>query len=322
MTPRQIADLRRRFKQSYGPLDSATLAARSRAIVGTENLPDTPEGALAIQALEKLKNGDPVGPTPNEWAALEYMIRLMRPSQLVHKGTVDDDTDPAFDSAFTNWESFRIAVPAFAFSIGRISQVTTTGELGEGTGFVVGPQLIMTNAHVLDAISNGTRVLERGRANIQFVAEDQDFSDPPAIDIIGVRAVHPTLDACLLEIDDSLARAALQFSDIVADTNCQVAVIGFPYPDDRDPLFVSSIFGTIFGVKRAAPGFVMGTQPETNLLFHDCSTLGGNSGSPVISMNDGKVLALHSSGGFLWRNEAIGAGLLAAWIEQQHVAHA
>lgn len=322
MTPEQKRVLKQRFLQSYGSLDSAVLASRAKAIVGTENLPDTPEGRLATSALEKLKNADSDGPTPNEWAALEYMIRLMRPSKLVHRGKVDDDTDPAFQNAFSNWESFRAAVPSFAFSIGRISQVTSTGEVPEGTAFIVAPKLVMTNAHVLDALSNGARVLERGRANVQFVAEDRDFSGTPPVEIVKVRAVHPTLDACLLEIEDSSGHVTLEFSDLAADTTTQVGAIGFPYPDDRDPLFVTPIFQNLFGVKRAAPGFITGTQPATNQVFHDCTTLGGCSGAPLISMSDGKVLALHTGGGFLWRNEAIGASPLAAWIAEPGIGDA
>jgi hypothetical protein len=322
MTPKQQRALKQRFVQSYGSLDSAALASRARAIVGAENLPNTPQGQLARSALEKLKAADSDGPTPNEWAALEYMIRLMRPSKLVHKGKVDDDTDPAFQSAFSNWEKFRAAVPSLAFSIGRVSQVTSTGEVPEGTAFIVAPKLIMTNAHVLDALSNGARVLERGRANVQFVAEDGDFSGTPAVEIVNVRAVHPILDACLLEIDDTSEHVALEFSTLTVDETTQVGAIGFPYPDDRDPLFVTPIFQNRFGVKRAAPGFITGTQAVTNQIFHDCTTLGGCSGAPIISMSDGKVLGLHTGGGFLWRNEAVCASPLAAWIAQPGVRNA
>ena len=40
-------------------------------------------------------------------------------------------------------------------------------------------------------------------------------------------------------------------------------------------------------------------------MTHDCTTLGGNSGSPVVDLATGKVCGLHFSGGFLRTNYAV-----------------
>ena len=46
-----------------------------------------------------------------------------------------------------------------------------------------------------------------------------------------------------------------------------------------------------YDVKRFAPGFV--TEPRSGRTTHDCTTLGGNSGSVVVDMENGKVVGLH-----------------------------
>jgi hypothetical protein len=73
-------NLKARFQKTFGSLQANALAMRSRAIVGTDALPASPQGQLALSALEKLRTGADPGPTPAEFAALEYMIRAMRPS--------------------------------------------------------------------------------------------------------------------------------------------------------------------------------------------------------------------------------------------------
>ena len=94
----------------------------------------------------------------------------------------------------------------------------------------------------------------------------------------------------------------------------RVAVIGYPARDDvRNPIFTAAVFGTRFGVKRAALGEVLdGTATPT--LFHDCSTLGGNSGSPVFTLDGCRVVGIHRSGFFMYRNEAVDGGSLDAFV--------
>src|SRR5262249_27243842 len=66
-----------------------------------------------------------------------------------------------------------------------------------------------------------------------------------------------------------------------------------------------SVFGEVYDKKRLAPGQIMSVGPEE--LEHDCSTLGGNSGSPVVRLGTGEVVGLHFSGVFLQANYAVPA---------------
>ena len=68
---------------------------------------------------------------------------------------------------------------------------------------------------------------------------------------------------------------------------------------------VQRIFGNVYEKKRLAPGQVTNVGPDE--LQHDCSTLGGNSGSPVINMKTGEAVGLHFSGLFLESNFAVPA---------------
>ena len=86
-----------------------------------------------------------------------------------------------------------------------------------------------------------------------------------------------------------------------------VVTIGYPARDPRvpDQRLVQRIFGDVYEKKRLAPGQVTDVGPDE--LQHDCSTLGGNSGSPVINLKTGEAVGLHFSGLFLEANFAVPA---------------
>ena len=68
----------------------------------------------------------------------------------------------------------------------------------------------------------------------------------------------------------------------------QVAVIGYPARDSRipDPDLMQRIFGDVYDKKRLAPGRSHASNGGT--VTHDCSTLGGNSGSVVLDLETDK----------------------------------
>jgi S1-C subfamily serine protease len=316
-------NLKARFQKTFGSLQANALAMRSRAIVGTDALPASPQGQLALSALEKLRTGADPGPTPAEFAALEYMIRAMRPSPLVHRGVIDAQTDPDFLAAFSDWPTFTAGFSQYSSSVGCLFKLAAgQPPQGEGTGFLVAKDVALTNAHVLDALSMGVRQLQKGQAMIRFGCEAGVFDADPQIDVTGVLAVHALLDACLLSLTPDAAHGtALALSTATAKGGQDVGAVGFPYPDPRDPAFVASTFGNQFGFKRVSPGMVTGLQTpdptSTGVFYHDCSTLGGNSGSPLFSLANDVVVGLHTGGAFMWKNTAIDMAALTPWIQEQ-----
>ncbi len=285
-----------------------------KAIIGSNNMPPTELGKLAEEALEALRNMEL--PTPKQLSALETIIRLIRPVPLSFNGQLED-IDPEILPEYKYWEGFKENVKPYLYSIGRIN---IPPQKGVGTGFLVTENTLVTNRHVLDQISNGLRILERGQATVHFGFEyGVPETSKPVADITGVIAFHPSLDIALLEIDRQIfdaKRQPLEFSgnDEATEKGWQIATVGYPFDDSRNPLFVNALFGGKFGVKRAAIGEVL--QTEENSVFHDCSTMGGNSGSPVFSMKTAKVIGLHRDGMFLYRNEAVAVGGLSLFVKE------
>jgi endonuclease G len=73
------------------------------------------------------------------------------------------------------------------------------------------------------------------------------------------------------------------------------------------------IYGKIYNKKRLAPGAVTSIEPKR--ILHNCTTLGGNSGSAVIDLDTGEALGLHCSGTFLTANYAVPSNLVDELLE-------
>ena len=69
---------------------------------------------------------------------------------------------------------------------------------------------------------------------------------------------------------------------------------------------MQSIFGDVYDKKRLAPGQVTEARPD--VLLHDCSTLGGNSGSVLVDLATGEAVG-SALRGPLSRNQLRGAGV-------------
>ena len=83
--------------------------------------------------------------------------------------------------------------------------------------------------------------------------------------------------------------------------------IGYPArdPDVPDQELVRQVFGDVYDKKRLAPGEIL--KVTDSEIEHDCSTLGGNSGSAVVSLATGEALGLHFAGLYMEANYAVPA---------------
>ena len=52
------------------------------------------------------------------------------------------------------------------------------------------------------------------------------------------------------------------------------------------------------------------TRVEQTRVWHNCTTLGGNSGSVVLDLDKGNAIGLHFSGSFLATNYAVRADIV------------
>ena len=85
-------------------------------------------------------------------------------------------------------------------------------------------------------------------------------------------------------------------------------VVGYPAIDayhQTPPDVIKAIFADIFEVKRLQPGELLGIFDNEKEFAHDCSTLGGNSGSCIVGFEDNRVIGLHYRGAYLQANFGI-----------------
>jgi endonuclease G len=193
-----------------------------------------------------------------------------------------------------------------------------------GTGWLVAPDVIVTNRHVAaefgrrrgSGFSFKTGIGGRMSAAIDFREEigRNATAEFNVLDILHIEDDDGP-DVALLKVADTSGPLTLASPLALAATAAvpeqQVAVIGYPARDSRipEPDVMRRIFGDVYDKKRLAPGTVTASTGGT--VLHDCSTLGGNSGSVVLDLKTGEAVALHFAGRYLEANFAVAASAIA-----------
>lgn len=214
-------------------------------------------------------------------------------------------------------------------SVGRVDVTNHPSGLDYmGTGWVVDDGVIITNRHVAltfaEADGKGFSFLV-GFDRTNAIGVDVDFleevGNPARKQYAITRVIYIARDSepdvALLALDIRPGEPAppklALLGDIVPDKT-MVATIGYPARDNRVPdrQLMDKIFGAVYDKKRLAPGFTSAADGGT--LPHDCTTLGGNSGAPLIDLATGKVCGLHFSGEFLKSNYAVPAPVVSALV--------
>ncbi len=210
-------------------------------------------------------------------------------------------------------DGFQTRIDKVIPLIGRIEVPRHPSVPYGGTGFVVGPNLLMTNRHVAENFTSGL-----GHRTMMFRTAAVDFkreilpTPPQLLTVTKVVMIHPYWDMALLEVNGlSGGRAALPVSTKSSSelNNREVVVIGYPARDWRNNVDVQNeVFGGMFEVKRMQPGRLKEVRTiesfghNVTAITHDASTLGGNSGSAVVDVLTGEVVALHFAGLYLDAN--------------------
>jgi hypothetical protein len=302
-----LIELARRAAATFPDQNVSAALDRYRAIVG----PTPQQGSDAEAALRILQqNGTP---SPRQIEALEKLIRMMRPVVFVR----DREADPlakSLDPSFPEWKNFSTRLRPLAYSVGAIFwDRSSTNPVA--TGFLVGDRLLLTNKHVLMGITFGTTIINPETTRVGFEQEWGRNDALPKIAVERCVAFHPDHDLALLLLASSPNAPSLRFAPTGPDVGQRIAAVGYPMSDtDRNPFFVNALFDGVFGVKRAAPGLVLATSESD--VHHDCSTLGGNSGSPIFALDSDEVVAVHKEGYFLVRNGAVPAPVASAFVAQ------
>jgi endonuclease G len=244
---------------------------------------------------------------------------------------------PSFDIAMDSYDNLpavwqplndqRSAMQPLIRGIGRLNLSGHPSLPYAGTGFVVGDQTIMTNRHVAEFFVEGAG----GGASLHFTpgitASLDTKQEVASIEAVVLDITQPVIilddwDAALLRVNSlpaGIKPLPLAATDPGASANRMAAVIGYPAMDPASDLTQQlQIFRGVFNKKRMMPGRLMGRRQvqsfgkQVNSLAHDCTTLGGNSGSAVIDVDSGLVVGLHFAGDYLIANYAVPSWELAS----------
>ena len=291
-------------------------ASAAKKSGGLESVGD--ERQTQVQSgLEKLADDRPRDVTPTELHNLEAIVmRENRPVVFVHGGSYDNVGDPW---GSLNAPEVKTRLGALFPLIGRVEVPTNVMIPYAGTGFVVGKGLVATNRHVAQIFAQGRGLAiqyRAGDAAINFKREKDDPEDDRSayLTVRGVEMIHPYWDMALLQVDglptDKMLKLAVRSPEELVNHN--IVAVGYPALDPRNDVpLQNEIFGNVYYVKRLQPGVLRARQRiqsfenQVNAATHDASTLGGNSGSAIIDVDTGEVVALHFAGEYLKANYAV-----------------
>jgi endonuclease G, mitochondrial len=209
-------------------------------------------------------------------------------------------------------------------SVGRIELRGHPRYPWVGTGWLVAPRVVVTNRHVAETFGRQSGeafqfkldpVGKRIRASIDFYQEHERpaESEFQVLEILHIEEEEEGRpDIAFLRLasrdqDDKELPAPIALSAEEVKRDQVVGAIGYAAWDgERNVASVmDKIFDSIYEVKRLHPGEVMNVRQH--YLNHDCSTLGGNSGSAVLDFATGEAVALHYAGEYEKKNFAVKA---------------
>ncbi|MEP3656130.1 MAG: trypsin-like peptidase domain-containing protein [Litorimonas sp.] len=189
-----------------------------------------------------------------------------------------------------------------------------------GTGFLVSDRHVVTNRHVHGLY--GHYLLDKSDpGGIEFIAEkDKDASD--FVPFNGeAPLLLPSLDIAIYTLSRPVTnRPPIQLTSIDTEHLLERDIVVVGYPDTHnpeDPEVLAAVEDEpVFAVKRLSQGRVFrhSTDTDTPLgvetsvsesetsnflmpaICHNASTMGGNSGSPLLDLKDGTLLGVHFAG--------------------------
>ncbi len=274
----------------------------------------------------------PGAPAPEPSSAREeaIVLRWGRPSLLVRNGTFEHAESPTWRAML---EGTRGRIEQAIARVGRVELLDHLTMEWAGTGWIVdrvhGRTIVVTNRHVAELF-----VRTGGADGPHFarnflggaIGAQIDFREEYDVDLTFEVRVERALylagpnepDIALLELASDVALPdPIELESGEVQDRQTIGVIGYPAHDSRNGhADMERYFGDTFDVKRFAPGRVSFRAAGQHYFVHDCTTLGGNSGSAAIDLDTGKAVGLHFAGIYLQGNFAVKtASILQALAE-------
>jgi phosphatidylserine/phosphatidylglycerophosphate/cardiolipin synthase-like enzyme len=276
--------------------------------------------------------------TPFE-AVLETIVREERPVLFVKDDWIDTEHVEAIgqeaEDLIKDLDAKRAIMQPLMSLIGRIDVAGFPGNDFLGTGWFVDTEIVVTNRHVAELIArwDGRKFAfvrgVGGRPVTSSVSTLHEFDDLVtnqnrifAVDEVLYIEPAGGPDIAFLKVQRRTDGTRPDHIDIAAadvGANVPIFTVGYPARAPRsvipDQALMKKLYLDRYDVKRAAPGFTM--SPGEGATRHDCTTLGGASGSPVLDLATGKAVGLHFAGLYQETNYAVRASLLSDYVSKK-----
>lgn len=339
--PMTSAALRQAVQSQLGKAEAAldsNTALESTAASLAVNVAASDVVAAAENAIRKVDAAMTASPlTDFEMASLEAIVLIVgRPAMRFSNGSVEMPS-PVGDNI--RWSTFvataRSRINDVSASIGRVGFAhENAADEPVATAWRLGKDLVVTNRHVAaDLVEDATRPRSEWKLHptrpcvVDFTATNNaaTLSRFSIAELVHC-AEEDDLDLAILRLTpgdqklpdpldpdweaDSLGR------DIDGRFHGEeIYVVGHPYRLEGSNA-ISTVFGKADGYKRCSPGLVTTMLAQRPIFEHDCSTLGGNSGSCVLSVSGHAVVGLHFAGVGVNKLTAMGRANVALAISK------
>ncbi len=246
------------------------------------------------------------------------ILAFNRPSFLIKDNKFNPSPSETWNSQLSPYIS---SLSKKVAGVGRIELKNHESLDWAGTGFLVEDSVICTNRHVAENFVQTTsqgyewRINSLGKTVMARIDFLEEYSNPSEKEIELIETLYieplpgPDIAFFRIRLDEHIEPLELNTDSSIDDV---IVTVGYPWKDSRvSPRIeqvMKRIFGDIYDVKRIAPGRIV--SKNGNMIHHDCTTLGGNSGSAILDVETGKVVGIHCEGGNSF-NKAVSAKIIS-----------
>ncbi|WP_088344130.1 MULTISPECIES: DNA/RNA non-specific endonuclease [Rhodomicrobium] len=305
--------------------NNALKATAETVLKGTSNGLESVRTAPDLEsALEKVVAGKADLSAPGTAEAIIMVTGY--PSLMVKNGDFEEPAEPVWRSRLN---PHREAIKGVIRSVGRVDLKNHPSLKWAGTCWLVDDDVLITNRHVAELFCE-MRQTPQLRKDIQVCVDfAEEFGSDTELEyligsLIHIEPIDSIVDLALMRLAKNTA-GQLKLEPVPLSTDLRsaefIGTVGYPANDlrnnPRDPFI--RIFQGKFEKKRFAPGRIMDPQHQTEVFTHNCTTLGGNSGSAVFDVRTGAALGLHFGGRPQEQNYAVKAEFILDRLRKSQI---